>query len=110
MMIANNAPTIDVFGATPVRTISSRPMIAPRILITIFRIRIYGEYALGCSDALMHLCVILLCVTNHVNSSISYKYMRSYPVDSRPEYKISRCRNAYIGFTYDVLHYITLIR
>ena len=57
MMIANNAPTIDVFGATPVRTINSRPMIAPRTLITIFRIRICGEYALGCSDALICICV-----------------------------------------------------
>ena len=47
MIIANNAPTIDVFGATPVRTISSSPIIAPSMLITMFKIRICGAYAFG---------------------------------------------------------------
>ena len=78
-MIANKAPTIDVLGATPVRTISSKPMIAPSTLITTFRMTTWGANAFGCSAAVICSCSydFLLCssiVSPPFLSSTSFRF------------------------------------
>ena len=50
---ANSAPMIDVLAVTPVRTISSMPMILPSVHIMTPKIRHQGSYHLGCSFAVI---------------------------------------------------------
>ena len=58
-IIANNAPTIDVFVLIPILTISSSPIIAPKTDKIIFNINIDGLNADGCSGVLF-VCPLIL--------------------------------------------------